>query len=92
MMCMSESMRADNASDQRVAKGNIDMSENVDRDSVGSHCSAASGRKWVRDEVSKQMRTSPTFGMLADLEAIAEPFFLGINSDEDDSDFDEGPF
>ena len=68
------------------------MSNQSDRDSVASHCSAASGRQFLREEVSKQMRTSPTFGMLADLEAIAEPFFLGINSDEDDSDFDEGPF
>jgi len=30
-----------NVSDQRVAKGNIDMSKNVDRDSVASHCSSA---------------------------------------------------
>jgi hypothetical protein len=50
------------------------------------------GRQWLREEVSKQMHTSPTFGMLADLENLAEPFFLGEDLDEDDSDFDEGPF
>ena len=71
------------------------MSESKDQTTgtpSACHCSAASGRKWVRDKVSKQMRTSPTFGMLADLEALAEPFFLGIENDEDDSDFEEGPF
>ena len=66
--------------------------KDVNAISDASHCSAASGRKFLREEVSKQMRTSPTFGMLADLEAIAEPFFLGIDNDEENGDFDEGPF
>ena len=38
---MSREIHPDNVSDQRVAKGNIDMSKNVDRDSVASHCSSA---------------------------------------------------
>lgn len=69
------------------------MSTEDDQSSVSSDGeTAASGRKWLRDEVSKQMHTSPIFGMLADLELIAEPFFLGVDNAEDEGDFDEGPF
>lgn len=62
------------------------MSTEDDQSSVSSEGeTAASGRKWLRDEVSKQMNTSPTFGMLADLELLAEPFFLDIDNDKDPS-------
>ena len=53
---------------------------------------AAAGRKWLRENVSEQMRTSPLFAMLADLELMAEPFFLDVDRDEDDGDFNEFPY
>lgn len=53
---------------------------------------AIQGRQWMRDQVSDNMRSSPIFGMLADLEALSKPFFLGDDRMADDEDFDEGPF
>lgn len=51
-------------------------------------------RKWLREEVSKRIRENPTYGMLADIENLASPFYLGQDYDYDDlSDIDhEGPF
>jgi len=48
-------------------------------------------RKWLRREVSKY----PTVigGMLADIELMAKPFFLGLDYDDNRDDVDDvGPF
>jgi hypothetical protein len=54
---------------------------------------AANIRQWLRREVSRNTHKDPTYGMLADLEAQAEPYYLGLDYDTDTDDVDEmGPF
>ena len=54
---------------------------------------AAKVRRLMRQKASELMHTDPLYGMLADLELSASPYFLGLDYDEDDSDIDMmGPF
>lgn len=68
-----------------------------ERESGDSHDETADdvvkARRWLRSEVSKNMRRDPLYGMLADLELLASPFYLGMDYDDDRDDVDEmGPF
>lgn len=59
--------------------------DNREQDEVA----AQQARKWLRREVSKSMGRDPLYGMLADLELAASPFFLGMDYDSDLDDVDE---
>ncbi len=53
----------------------------------------AKARRFLRKKVSENMLRDPLYGMLADLENAASPFYLGLDYDEDTSDVDDmGPF
>ncbi len=53
---------------------------------------AALARRWLRGEVSKETR-DPLGGMLAEIEILSAPYYLGLDYDADTSDVDEvGPF
>ena len=54
---------------------------------------AVNARQWLRREVSKRMHTDPLYGMLADLEHLASPYYLGMDYSDDLDDVDDvGPF
>lgn len=49
-------------------------------------------RQSLRRRVSQSISREPLYGMLADLELAASPYYLGIDYDEDCTDIDLRPY
>jgi hypothetical protein len=69
------------------------MSEHIPEPEDGNEQdleAVAKSRRWWRERArDAAMRGNGICGALFALEALAEPFFLGLDSDPDESDFDD---